>query len=114
MQRQLNVDDVSRLQRRITGARRRATTAILAPHVRVVDPARACGTHPRQRYWEDCFRRAAEYVLERALRGGHCLPLEGVTLVHGTCRDGHLCNQVVAAGEKPEQLRAHGTERAVA
>ena len=89
MQRQLNVDDVSRLQRRITGARRRATTAILAPHVRLVDPARACGTHPRQRYWEDCFRRAAEYVLERALRGGHCLPLEGVTLVHGTCRDGH-------------------------
>ena len=89
MERQMNEDDLARLRRRITGARRRATTAQLAPHVRAVDAALACGTRPRRRYWGDCYRRAAEYVLDRVLRGSACPPLEGMTLVHGTCRDEH-------------------------
>ena len=89
MERQMNEDDVARLRRRITGARRRATTAQLAPHVRAVDAALACGTRPRRRYWGDCYRRAAEYVLDRFLRGGACPALEGMTLVHGTCCDEH-------------------------
>ena len=49
MEWQMNEDDVARLRRRITGARRRATTAQLAPHVRAVDAALACGTRPRRR-----------------------------------------------------------------
>jgi hypothetical protein len=89
MERQMNEDDVARLRRRIAGARRRATTAQLAPYVRAVDAARACGTRPRRRYWGDCYRRAAGYVLDRILRDGACPQLEGMTLVHGTCHDGH-------------------------
>ena len=80
--------DHLRLRRRIAGARRRATTVALAPHARPVDPALACGTRPGRRYWGDCYRRAAEFVLARCPPGGPCPPRAGITLVHGTCRTG--------------------------
>jgi hypothetical protein len=83
-------DDLARLRRRLTGARRRATTVALARHARAVDAALARGTRPGRRYWGDCYRRAADYVLARFLRDGPCPPLEGLTLVHGTCRAGLL------------------------
>ena len=87
---QSSAADLARLRRRLTGARRRATSRALAPYARPVGAALACGTRPGRRYWGDCFRRAAEYVLARVLRGGPCPPLEGLTLVHGTCRAGPL------------------------
>jgi hypothetical protein len=83
-------DDLAQLRRRLTGERRRATTVALAPHGRPVDAALACGTRPGRRYWGDCYRRAADYVLARVLRGGPCPSVEGLTLVHGTCRAGLL------------------------
>ena len=90
MERQSSAADLARLRRRLTGARRRATSRALTPYARPVGAALACGTRPGRRYWGDCFRRAAEYVLARVLRGGPCPPLEGLTLVHGTCRTGPL------------------------
>jgi hypothetical protein len=62
----------------------------LAPHGRQVGPALAGGTRPGTRYWGDCYRRAAEYVLAHALGDGPGPPLAGPTLVHGTCRAGLL------------------------
>ena len=83
-------DALARLRRRLTGERRRATTVALAPHGRQVGPALAGGTRPGTRYWGDCYRRAAEYVLAHALGDGPGPPLAGPTLVHGTCRAGRL------------------------
>jgi hypothetical protein len=90
VERQSSAADIARLRRRLTGARRRATSLALAPHARPAGAALACGTLPGRRYWGDCFRRAAEYVLARVPPGGPCPPLEGLTLVHGTCRAGPL------------------------
>lgn len=76
---------IVRLRRRIQGERRRATTAALAPHARPVTPDLACGTCPKQRYWNDCYRRAVAYVLAHMPGSGRCPPVAGMTLVHGTC-----------------------------
>ena len=67
-------DALAQLRRRLTGARRRATTVALAPYVRPVGAALACGTRPARRYWGDCSRRAAEYVLAHALGEGRARP----------------------------------------
>jgi hypothetical protein len=90
MDRHTSADEIARLRRRLTGQRRRATTVALAPYVRTVDAALACGTRPGRRYWGDCFRRAADYVLARVGRDGPCPPPGGMTLVHGTGRAGLL------------------------
>jgi hypothetical protein len=79
---------VARIRRRIIGARRRALTAALAPYIRQADPALACGTWPGQRYWRDCYRKAAEYMLAHSPRGGRCSPVAGMALMHGVCRTG--------------------------
>jgi len=76
-------DALAPLRRRLTGARRRATTLALAPHGRPVGPALAAGTRPGTRYWGDGYRRAADYVLAHARGDG-----AGPTLVHGTSRAG--------------------------
>ena len=68
-------DDLLRLRRRLVGARRRATTVALAPHGRQVAAALAGGDRPGRRYWGDCYRRAAEYVLARARAAGRARPL---------------------------------------
>ena len=81
-------DDLLRLRRRLVGARRRATTVALAPHRRQVAAALAGATRPGRRYWGDCYRRAAEYVLARARPGGPGPRVAGLTLVHGTGRTG--------------------------
>jgi hypothetical protein len=79
---------IARLRRRLQGAQRRATTVALAAHTRTVDAALAAGTRPDRRYWGDCYRRAAEYVLAHARPRGPCHPQTGMKLVHGTCRTG--------------------------
>ena len=76
-------DDLAPLRRRLTGARRRATIVSLARHGRQVGPVLAAGTRPGARYWGDCYRRAAEYVLAHARGDGACPPRAGPTLVHG-------------------------------
>ncbi len=81
-------EDILRLRRRLRGAQRRGRTVALARHARDVGEALACGTHPGRRYWGDCFRRAAEYMLDRCLPGAPCPPQEGLRLVHGTGRSG--------------------------
>jgi hypothetical protein len=60
----------------------------LAPYVRPVGAALACGTRPARRYWGDCSRRAAEYAHARGNGAGP--PRAGPALVHGTCRAGRL------------------------
>ena len=84
----MSTEQLARIRRRLVGARRRALTAALAPHVRPVDAALACGTRPGRRYWRDCYRRAADYLLAHAPRDGECPPVEGLALVHGVCRAG--------------------------
>jgi hypothetical protein len=84
------VEDIGRLRRRLRGAERRGRTVALARHARDVGEALACGTHPRRRYWGDCFRRAAEYMLDRCLPGSRCPPQAGLRLVHGTGRTGSV------------------------
>jgi hypothetical protein len=89
---------IARLRRRILGERRRAVTLALAPHARAVGAATAAGTRPGRRYWGDCYRRAAEYVLARIppAAGGPGPPPAppappapaGLRVVHGTCRAG--------------------------
>ena len=65
-------DALAPLRRRLTGTRRRATTVALAPHGWLVGPTLAAGTRPGARYWGDCYRRAAEYVLAHARGDGAC------------------------------------------
>ena len=86
----MSTDQLARLRRRIIGERRRVLTAALAPYVRQVDPTLSCGTRPGKRYWRDCYRRAAEYMLTHSPRGGPCPAVGGIALVHGVCRAGSL------------------------
>jgi hypothetical protein len=81
-------DPLARARRRLVGARRRARTAALAPHARPVGAGLARGTRPGARYWGDCYRRAAAYVLAHAPGGDPGPPPRGLTLVHGRCRVG--------------------------
>lgn len=86
----MSADDIVLLGRRIVGARRRATSVALAPCVRQVPTALWCGARPGKRYWTDCYRRASDYVLANSSAHGQCLPLDGLLLVHGVCRDDHV------------------------
>jgi len=78
---------IARLARRVRTERRKASSAALAPWIREVSPALWCGARPGKRYWTDCYRRASDYLLARAPDHGPCVPLDGVLLVHGVCRD---------------------------
>ena len=79
--------------RSVQRARRTATTDSLAPWIRQVTPDVSFGTRPHRRYWGDCYRRAADYVLshscETGLPAGALAgpPVAGPRLVHGVCRD---------------------------
>lgn len=79
------IDQLARLRSRIVGERRRATTAALAPYVRDVDAVLAGGTRPGKRYWGDCYRKAADYVLTHSAESGAWPGGEGMSLVHGVC-----------------------------
>jgi len=79
------IDQLARLRSRIVGERRRATTAALAPYVRRVDAALAGGTRPGRRYWGDCYRKAADYLLAHSPGSGARPGGEGMALVHGVC-----------------------------
>jgi hypothetical protein len=81
---------ILRLRRRILGERRRATTVALASHARAVAPAVARGTRPGRRYWNDCYRQAADYVLTHRPGSGRYPGVAGMSLVHGVCRSGPL------------------------
>src|SRR5438105_3343261 len=110
----MSVDEIVLLGRRLRGARRRATSAALAPYVRGVAAALWCGVRPGKRYWTDCYRRASEYVLARSLVHGPCNPVEGMLLVHGVCRDDHVLwahAWVELPGELPAALVFDGVRQ---
>lgn len=79
------IDQLARLRSRIVGERRRATTAALAPYVRHVDTVLAGGTRPGTRYWGDCCRKAADYLLAHSPASRACPGGGGMLLVHGVC-----------------------------
>jgi hypothetical protein len=51
--------------------------------VRHVSAALASATRPGQRYWRDCYRQAADYLLAHAPEHHLCPRGAGLTLVHG-------------------------------
>ena len=59
--------------------------------MRAVTPEVSSGTRPGRRYWADCYRRAADYVLAHTPGHGTGLPLDGLRLVHGVCADSRGC-----------------------
>jgi hypothetical protein len=81
---------LAHLQLRLRRARRRAMSAALAPFVCTVDASLWVGARPGRHYWADCFRRASDYVLAHAPSSDHGIPIDGVKLVHGVCRDAHV------------------------